>query len=206
MAFFIGGAGDKRRYCGYGPTELVRKAALVPFVRRIGRCALVSARMEYLGYEEIHGEGNINVSVLTCIPGIEIPVYIIGHSFGGWNAAHLCRYLADAGYNVRMLVTLDPVGGGLVARMDHSLYARPEVSPHARFWINVSCRPRSGNVSDAVASLGRRWYPQVGPDVYHESPFSHADVADMFMEAVAQGRSAMDLLEADIRMNTNHTL
>lgn len=199
VAFFIGGAGDKRHYCGYGPTRLVRRAALAPFCRRMEGYPSLAPRIEYLGYEEIHGEGNVDAKVLPCLCDTKIPVYIIGHSFGGWNAAHLCRRLADGGCNVRMLVTLDPVGGGLVSRIGHGLYARPEVAPHAAFWVNVSCRPQGGNVSDVVASLGRRWYPQAGPDVYYESPRSHADVQAMFTEAVWQGRSALDMLEADIR-------
>ena len=199
VAFFIGGAGDKRRYCGYGPTQLVRRAALVPFCQRMEGYLSLAPRIEYLGYEEIYGEERVNARVLPCLCDTKAPVYIVGHSFGGWNAAHLCRRLADGGCNVRMLVTLDPVGGGLVSRIGHGLYARPEVAPHAAFWVNVSCRPRGGNVSDVVASLGRRWYPQAGPDVYYESPRSHADVQAMFTETVWQGRSALDLLEADIR-------
>ena len=173
--------------------------------RRGGRqAALLRLRAYAAGAEGGAGallppHGGVSLAVPAHRVPTKIPVYIIGHSFGGWNAAHLCRRLADGGYNVRMLVTLDPVGGGLVSRIGHGLYARPQVAPHAAFWVNVSCRPRGGNVSDVVASLGRRWYPQAGPDVYHESPRSHADVQAMFTEAVWQGRSALDMLEADIR-------
>ena len=112
IVFFIGGAGDKNSYYGYGPTKLVKNSILHVFKGRIAAYSLISPHIEYLGYEEIRGEDDIKKNVIDKIASKDIPIYIVGHSLGGWNSAHLCKHLVNNGYNIRMLVTLDPVGEG----------------------------------------------------------------------------------------------
>lgn len=65
-----------------------------------------------MGYDEIYPENDIKRYVLPYCKTTSIPIYIIGHSFGGvWNAAHLSKRLASMGYKINMLITLDPVSG-----------------------------------------------------------------------------------------------
>ena len=63
IVFFIGGAGDKNSYYGYGPTKLVKNSILHVFKGRIAAYSLISPHIEYLGYEEIRGEDDIKKNV-----------------------------------------------------------------------------------------------------------------------------------------------
>lgn len=128
----------------------------------------------------------------------DIPIYIVGHSLGGWNSAHLCKRLVNDGYNIRMLVTLDPVGEGILVYVGSDIYKEPETNPCAKTWINISCIPIDEDQSDKVADFGERWFPKNGPTIYYESKCSHAEVLKMFMENILQGKSAFDLLIEDI--------
>ena len=198
MVFFIGGAGDKNSYYGYGPTELVKKTILYALKKRIAAYILISPDIEYLGYEEIRGEDDIKKNVIDKIENKDIPIYIVGHSLGGWNSAHLCKRLVNDGYNIRMLVTLDPVGEGILVYVGSDIYKEPETNPCAKTWINISCIPIDEDQSDKVADFGERWFPKNGPTIYYESKCSHAEVLKMFMENILQGKSAFDLLIEDI--------
>ena len=186
IVFFIGGAGDKNSYYGYGPTKLVKNSILHVFKGRIAAYSLISPHIEYLGYEEIRGEDDIKKNVIDKIASKDIPIYIVGHSLGGWNSAHLCKHLVNNGYNIRMLVTLDPVGEGVIVYVG------------AKIWINISCNPIYEDQSDKVADFGERWFPKNGPTIYYESKCSHAEVLRMFMENILQDKSALDLLIEDI--------
>ena len=177
IVFFIGGAGDKNSYYGYGPTKLVKNSILHVFKGRIAAYSLISPHIEYLGYEEIRGEDDIKKNVIDKIASKDIPIYIVGHSLGGWNSAHLCKHLVNNGYNIRMLVTLDPVGEGVIVYVGSDIYE---------------------DQSDKVADFGERWFPKNGPTIYYESKCSHAEVLRMFMENMLQDKSALDLLIEDI--------
>ena len=192
IVFFIGGAGDKNSYYGYGPTKLVKNSILHVFKGRIAAYSLISPHIEYLGYEEIRGEDDIKKNVIDKIASKDIPIYIVGHSLGGWNSAHLCKHLVNNGYNIRMLVTLDPVGEGVIVYVGSD--KEPEANPGAKIWINISCNPIYEDQSDKVADFGERWFPKNGPTIYYESKCSHAEVLRMFMENILQDKSALDLL------------
>lgn len=198
IVFFIGGAGDKNSYYGYGPTKLVKNSILHVFKGRIAAYSLILPHIEYLGYEEIRGEDDIKKNVIDKIASKDIPIYIVGHSLGGWNSAHLCKHLVNNGYNIRMLVTLDPVGEGVIVYVGSDIYKEPEANPGAKIWINISCNPIYEDQSDKVADFGERWFPKNGPTIYYESKCSHAEVLRMFMENILQDKSALDLLIEDI--------
>lgn len=198
LVFFIGGAGDKKSFYSYGPTELVKKTILYLFQQRIAAYTLISPLIEYLGYEEIRGEDDIKKNVILKIVNKKIPVYIIGHSLGGWNSAHLCKRLVNEGYNVRMLITLDPVGEGVLVYVGSDIYKNTELNPGAKTWINISCNPVDEDKSDKIADFGERWFPKNGPTIYYESKCSHVEVSQMFKEIILQDKSALDLLIEDI--------
>lgn len=113
---------------------------------------------------------------------------------GGWNGAHLSQILADKGYNIEMLITLDPVGeGAMVWAVSDLHYELP--SPKAKYWINISASPDENDMSDIIAEIGERWVPEKGPDINFISKAHHANVTRMFNESAHQGKSAFLLLQ-----------
>ncbi len=191
VALFIGGAGDKRPYYFGGP---YRNMACVqePFDRRIAQAGLADACSSlYLGYHEVLGAASIGRLILPAVPDKATPLYIVGHSLGAWNGAHLARRLSERGYRVEMLVTLDPVGTGLLVRLVSRIpYRRPV--PHSRFWINVRAEPGRPNTSDLVAQLGRKWHVAGQPDIDEALDTNHANAWALFCKRLHDGRSAAD--------------
>jgi hypothetical protein len=201
--FYVGGAGDKRKFVP-GP-----KALMGPFANIIDAKNHVERRISdlrdlkliedhWLGYYEIYGAENIKKNVLAFIPLKTTPVFIIGHSLGGWNGAHLSRTLGNAGYNVEMLVTIDPVGEGVAVATGSDIYPkRPEVS--AKKWINIRANPKNENGSDFIAEFGERWTVKVGPDINCELDVNHADAGIMFNRKISGQKTAADLVADAIR-------
>ncbi|MBN6077661.1 hypothetical protein HYE59_08985, partial [Aggregatibacter actinomycetemcomitans] len=109
---FIGGAADQEPYYFQGPYENINMVEF-EFSNNLKLFSQISNKVNsiILGYNHVYSESDIQTNVLNKIKSYEL-VYIIGHSLGGWNAAHLSRILKDKGYNVKMLITLDPVGEG----------------------------------------------------------------------------------------------
>jgi thioesterase domain-containing protein len=69
-------------------------------------------------------------------PGKNAPIYIIGHSLGGWNGANLSRLLSVRGYAVEMLNTIDPIGEGWGVYTISNLHGQYP-KPVTKFWINM---------------------------------------------------------------------
>ncbi|SFB54659.1 hypothetical protein [Azotobacter beijerinckii] len=191
VALFIGGAGDKQPYYLAGPYRNMAYAQ-APFERRIAQAGLAGAcRSLYLGYHEVHGAAAIERLILPAIPDKTTPIYIVGHSIGAWNGAHLSNRLSEWGYRVEMLVTLDPVGSGLLVRLGSRIpYRHP--APHSRLWINVRAEPGRSNASDLVAQLGRKWHVAGEPDIDEALDTNHANAWALFCNPLHDGRSAAD--------------
>ncbi|MCU1717816.1 alpha/beta hydrolase [Pseudomonas sp. 5P_3.1_Bac2] len=189
VVFFIGGAGDKEAYYFSGPFGNVANAQssldkeLTPYR---DKAEYIS---HYLGYNEARGNEDINTYVLKNIPTKAIPVYIVGHSLGGWNGAHLSRHLADAGYRVEMLITLDPVGEGFLVQTFSDIYWK-EPQPSSKFWINIRSQPKTPDQSDKVAEFGERWIITEGPQVNAVAPNNHYDAIGLFTILLPTGKSA----------------
>ena len=163
--FFIGGAGDKTSYYFSGPNYNIVDAQKI-LNTRVNDLLIRKVYVSwYLGYYEVHSKSDIKKNVLDAIPSKTAPVYIVGHSLGAWNGAHLSRVLTDAGYNVVLLVTLDPVGGGTFVTLGSAIFHNPEPNPNAKVWINVHATPKHPDQTDAVANFGDRWIIQSGPNV-----------------------------------------
>jgi pimeloyl-ACP methyl ester carboxylesterase len=173
VALFIGGAGDKKPYYLAGPYRNIAYAQ-APFDRRIAQAGLTGAcRSLYLGYHEVHGAAAIERLILPAIPDKATPIYIVGHSLGAWSGAHLSQRLTEWGYRVEMLVTLDPVGSGLLVRLGSRIaYRRP--APRCHCWINVRAEP------------GR------APDIDEALDTNHANAWALFCKPLHDGRSAAD--------------
>ncbi len=204
--FYIGGAGDKKKYIG-GPAKLMG-----PFRNVLDAKTHVDKRVSDLrdlrlvedfwrGYYEIYGDDDIKKYILPFIRSKTTPVFIIGHSLGGWNGAHLSRTLANAGYKVEMLVTIDPVGEGALVKTGSDIYPKkPEVS--AKTWINIRANPKKPNGSDWIAEFGERWIIKNGPTINCDLDVNHADAGIMFNRKISGDKTAADLVADAIRKCT----
>lgn len=109
----------------------------------------------HLGYYRIYRDERIKEYVVPILKDKSTPIIIIGHSLGGWNGAQLSYWLNEAGYNVEMLVTLDPVGRGDWVGFTSDIYVRtPQVA--TKFWINIRAEAVDLDPSDRVADFGEQ--------------------------------------------------
>ncbi|RKS84502.1 hypothetical protein DES39_2060 [Orbus hercynius] len=150
--------------------------------------------------------------------GPRTKVYIVGHSLGGWNGAHLAYILAKCGVDIEYLVTLDPVGTGnheiaLISPLmkKAQIYAY-EPLPIAKYWFNIQARhidiskkQMAGLLEDWVAWAGGQWliskkYATVKIQVCESTNFSHKEASAMFTYRTKLGKSAHKyLLKAVIK-------
>ena len=189
VAFFIGGAGDKESYYFNGPFGNVAIAQNALDSELADYRGTKEYASYYLGYNEARGNKDIKTYVLANIPTKAIPVYIVGHSLGGWNGAHLSQYLSDQGYRIEMLVTLDPVGKGVLVQTFSDIHSK-EPNPSSKFWINIRAQPKTPDQSDSVAEFGERWIVTNGPQVNAVAPNNHYDAIGLFTIRLPTGKSA----------------
>lgn len=191
VALFIGGAGDKKSYYLAGPYRNIAYA-LTTFDQRIEEAGQADGYQSlYLGYHEVWSASAIGRLVATEVHDQDTPIYIVGHSLGAWCGAHLSQRLNEWGYRVEMLVTLDPVGSGLLVRLGSRIpYHRP--APRSHCWINVRAEPGHTNASDLVAQLGRKWHVAGEPDFDEALDTNHANAWALFCSPLHDGRSAAD--------------
>ncbi len=205
VVFYIGGAGDKRPFVPgppsvVGPFRNVRDAMAHVEKRIENERNLKLVTNSWLGYYEIYGEEKIKKNILQMIPSKTTPVFIIGHSLGAWNGAHLSGALSKAGYHVEMLVTIDPVGEGAFISMADIYTNTPK--PVAKMWINILANPENDNGSDVIADLGERWIIKAGPNLNCELDVNHADAGIMFNRKISGDKTAADLVADAIKRLT----
>lgn len=201
--FFIGGAGDKRPFLAFGPNNNVEDA-ITAFYIRAKNMATLSSRLDnsinyhYLGYYEVFGEKNIQLNIIANLQSKADLIYIIGHSLGGWNGAHLTNLLSTKGYQTTMLITLDPVGTqGVLATLADIYFTTPTV--RAEYWINIRATPpKRIDSSDVVAKLGGQWQITVGPNINKIMAINHLDAGRMFTNTIHAEGSALDIMLASI--------
>lgn len=177
VAFFIGGAADKEAYYGQGPTNIILDEVKTHFDRRVPPQDYSS---HHLGYNEAY-KNKINTIVKSKIPNKEgTSINIIGHSLGGWNGAHLSQILTDQGYNIDLLVTLDPVGlGSTVTYISNIYWGSPK--PKSEYWVNLYTDPESWTQDDYVAWFGEQWQPNKDKvSIYEEVNIHHGEAGKMF--------------------------
>lgn len=194
VAFFIGGAEDKTPFLGVGPNKNIN------YVKNIVDGKIKSAEYSsyWLGFDEVYGEEKIKKEVLSCIPDKRTSVYIVGHSLGGWNAAHLSQILTDKGYKIKMLVTIDPVGLDAIVNGSSKMYWKAP-KPKADFWINIYVEPKNYKFPDFVADLGKQWKPdKSAPNIFYTTGISHENADGIFIEKMSLGKSAFDYMMNNI--------
>jgi pimeloyl-ACP methyl ester carboxylesterase len=202
IAFWIGGAGDKESYYFSGPFHNVRDA------RDLFESKIVDLEKRdlyssyYLDYSEAKGFLDVKEYATGNIPDKTTPVYIVGHSLGGWNGAHLSAVLSKKGYNVEMLITLDPVGEGALVYVGSDIY-RSKPEPASKFWVNIRATPKKPDQSDSVAEFGERWTVTSGPALNYIADINHYNAKKMFLAPLKDTKSAADLMHESIRKLTN---
>lgn len=194
VVFFIGGAGDQKKYYTQGPNKNVSYARGL-LEGRIKKAEISESKYIIItkGYDDAKDQSDIEENFISKIPSKESPIYIVGHSLGGWNGAHLSRLLSEKGYKVKILVTLDPVGGGFFVWLGSNIYWK-EPSPIAEQWINVLAAPEHPNESDDVADIGERWKVKDGPTFNQPTNRHHASADWMFIDRLFDNKSACDLV------------
>jgi len=197
VVFFIGGAADRESYYFQGPNDNVDEAKKIldaDFEMQKQAGAYASY---HVGYSDVRGGRDIRKYVLSKIVSKAMPVYLVGHSLGGWNGAHLSQILSDKGYKVKALITLDPVGEGSIVWVGSDIYMN-KPTPQAEFWINVRANAESPDASDRVAEFGERWIPQ-GANISVVANIHHANAGRMFTVMMPQGFSPYDYLRLSIQ-------
>lgn len=120
---FIGGAADAEPFLGQGPTKIMndlknhfRDNYLKSYFTRNGYSAqqandLADRNARYYGFHELHLMLADAKMYLSTQGNENAKINIVGHSLGGWQAAHLAQQLEEwrCG-SVGVLATLDPVG------------------------------------------------------------------------------------------------
>ncbi len=203
MVLFIGGAGDKESYYGSGPNGNIEDV--------LNHCnTLFKTLLEqnlyftkYLGYNEVCGDRDIQKNVIQHIPDKRMPIYIVGHSLGAWNGAHLSGILNELGYHIEMLITLDPVGQGIGVNTFSDLH-RKEPAPAAKFWINIRAKRQRGqmDISDRVAMIGGQWMVTEGPHLNYIVDVHHALALTMFATPLKGKAGARDYFYQSVKKIT----
>lgn len=180
--FVVGGAGDKRKFLGIGPTTIVdRKIVDVFFNNKTQGMVKDDINIHYLGYYELFGS-KLRKEVISKIPSIKSDVNFIGHSLGGWNSAYASSLLNGMGYEVNILITLDPVGVDPTVRIPSDIY-NDTPNPISETWIDIFSNPDNFNFSDFIADFGVQWIPEFGlVDYYEEVGFSHEQAGKMYFD------------------------
>ncbi|WP_082868154.1 type VI secretion system tube protein TssD [Tenacibaculum ovolyticum] len=196
LVIYIGGASDKESYYGSPATEIVKRQIKKEFSKIINNEKLKRPyESVYLGYNEVRGDHDIQNNVISKITNKEnTAIYIIGHSLGGWNGAHLSQILTDKGYNVDLLITLDPVGvGSAVTYISDIFWGVPK--PKANYWIQISTYPKDYQADDLIADLGEQWRPKTGMQINDECSCNHGSAGYMFRKNLKNTNiSASDML------------
>lgn len=154
----------------------------------------------YLGYYELYPQNRI-IKILEALDA-DVSIYIIGHSLGGWNSVHLSSVLASRGFQVKLLVTLDPVSGSLGLNKLADIYTTQPKDVGAKEWINVFSDAESYGVDDFIADVGSQWGLKDmrnfrTPDIYITSRHSHGQAFQMLTERY-KGKTIWDIIITSI--------
>ena len=202
VIFFIGGAADKNKYFGNGPTNIIRVQVDEVFQKLIDKNNITKEyKSIHIGFDDVRGDEDIEKNVISQLSDDkEIGLYIVGHSLGGWNGAHLSRILSDKGYTIQMLITLDPVGKGTNTQIISDVYwTTPK--PIAKYWINVSTYPESYQSDDFIADLGGQWNPGTLPQINEICECHHRSAGIMFKKHLKSTNiSTLDMLLQNIKL------
>lgn len=186
---WIGGAGDKTRFLGVGPTGIMARA--------LSQFSEKCSSNRYWGYEDVD---TIVAHIIASHRGTsgQTKIVLVGHSWGGDAAVEVTNRLKGFGIVVEKLITLDPVS--------HFRFLPPK---NQKEWINVYQRQSvldyftavpllgpllaafcgwigtaTGRVTkaDFIATLGGQWGYEYGADQNIESDAGHESASTMLWQ------------------------
>lgn len=224
IVFFIGGAGDQEPFVTIGKQSLLPKSINganhnVDYAKKYfdkEKLKLISNEIstriytKSISYTEIYNEKEISHLINSHIKIIDeldkkhdkrTIIYIIGHSLGGWNGAHLTEQLSNNGYTTEMLITLDPVGTHHYSSLLGADIYCSEPNVKATKWINIRCEGGSYNFPDFVADLGGQWISaNATPTIQATTSIHHENADGLFTIKIGtSGKSALDNLIESIQ-------
>lgn len=207
---------------GSGPNNNI--VSIYDYLNKKYQSHIKSGRLslEYLGYYDVFGEDRIWNVLNTqemhykidgeCILKTD-SVIIIGHSLGAWNGAHFAENIkswkriqkskklhraSPNGFDIKMLITLDPVGEGLTVGAFSDIYFKP-AKVTIKNWINLKYDQIGYSFPDFVADLGGQWDVAAGPRINEVVSVDHALTASaMKVKLKSIQRSAFDELHSEI--------
>ena len=97
-----------------------------------------------------------------------------------------------------MLVSLDPVGEGVLVWLGSSIH-RHKPEPIADYWINVLAKPTQPDQTDDIADFGERWLIANGPQINHTEDINHYDARGMFWAKVQGSQTVAQIMYFSIR-------
>lgn len=213
---FIGGAGDHERFWHVFPNHgAVKDYAQIDFnsiltghfqtklnVNKSRADRLAIFNIKYYGYNEIDAAYDAAIRGLKNFPTLKINV--VGHSLGGWQAAHLAQRLNEFKCDtVANLITLDPVGEIYSWNPAGSIKFR---SPNTTgsTWTNIRAESSSmyPGWNNIVANAGGQWNPSnsgLSPTYNYQIEADHLAIRKMMKHKIIvngkqQNKSPYDLL------------
>lgn len=196
LIVFFGGVGDGP---GLFHTQIVERVAKAGFAdpSKLGLNGVdINARSLYLEWSDAafgrRKAANVLLRVVQQCP--EIPVVIVGHSYGADAAIKTIRRL---GIDITHLVTID----GVSRRAKSNLVTKPA---KVRFWTNIYVTGVH-HYSDIVARIGGHWNARQGADHNIDATeiaaglgltISHASFLSMWRMAVPYVRHSIGLSES----------
>jgi hypothetical protein len=179
---FIGGAGDKESYSGFGPTKIVENQIKSKYSNTLDSSYKLDYIDAYLSYKEAY-KNKIDTVILPILKSKDIcSVNIIGHSLGGWNGAHLSSILSQKGFKVKLLATIDPVGTKVGVTLFSDIYWDYPI-PIKEYWINIKSDSSKFTTDNIIADLGGQWDPKSSANRNTKVLFTHAEAGKMFFNS-----------------------
>ena len=190
---FIGGAADAEPFLGQGPTGIMqdvrrdfRDKYLQPYFENAGYSQdrarqLASRNARYYGFHELHLMLADAKMYLSTQGNENAKINIVGHSLGGWQAAHLAQQLEEwrCG-SVGVVTTLDPVGVRYRYNLAGSINFKTP-NPKYKTWVNIRAEAKDTSINDVIANLGGQWNPSsLNPTYNYTLEVDHVYARTMF--------------------------
>ena len=132
-------------------------------------------------------------------------INIVGHSLGGWQAAHLAQQLEEwrCG-SVGVVTTLDPVGIRYSYNLAGSINFKTP-NPKYKTWVNIRAEAKDTSINDVIANLGGQWNPSsLNPTYNYTLEVDHAYAYTMFTTKIPnRNLSPRDLINRSYLNNKN---
>ena len=157
--------------------------------------ALAKKNSRYYGFNEIDKALTDAKMYLSAQGNENAKINIVGHSLGGWQAAHLSAQISRFRCgSVDNLITLDPVGTDLGLRATQRKFIAASPKPKANFWINIRAEQLKtivdplNHYDNIIANAGGQWDPLMDdflfPDRSYQLNVGHGNASKMMKTGI----------------------